>query len=88
MKAHYYNGATIKSVPFSYKIFRSPHYNREYWSDCFWGCYYEPTPEFYTEGTGSIDADGFGIFRAGVEFSSFSDDYMYTAEITIKDPLT
>jgi hypothetical protein len=58
------------------------------WGDCFWGCYYEPTPEFYTEGTGSIDADGYGVFRTDVEFSSFSDDYVYTAEVTIVDPLT
>ncbi|MBX9809011.1 hypothetical protein K2X92_01310, partial [Candidatus Gracilibacteria bacterium] len=88
VKAHYYNGATIKSVPFSYKIFKSRHYSSDYWTDCFWGCYFEPTPEFYTEGTGSIDSDGFGIFRAGVEFASFSDDYIYTAEVTINDPLS
>ncbi len=88
VKARYYNGAIIKSVPFTYKIYKSLHYDMSYWSDCFWGCYYEPTPEFYTEGTGAIDADGFGIFRSPVAFSSFSDDYMYTAEITIADPLT
>jgi len=49
IKAKYYNGATIKSVPFTYRIYKSPYYNPSYWSDCFWGCYYEPTPEFYTE---------------------------------------
>jgi hypothetical protein len=59
-----------------------------YWGDCFWGCYSEPTPEYYTEGTGSIDADGYGAIRVGVEFSSFSDDYLYTVEVTIQDPLT
>lgn len=88
IKAKYYNGATIKSVPFTYRIYKSPYYNPSYWSDCFWGCYYEPTPEFYTEWTGSIDSDGFGIFRANIDFSSFSDDYMYTAEVTIVDPLS
>ncbi|NRH21094.1 hypothetical protein HOO68_03555 [Candidatus Gracilibacteria bacterium] len=88
IKAKYYNGTTIKSVPFSYRIYKSPHYDLSYWTDCFWGCYYEPTPEFYTEGTGSIDSDGFGIFRTSIEFSSFSDDYIYTAEVTIVDPLS
>jgi hypothetical protein len=88
VKAHYYNGATIKSVPFTYRIYKSQHYDTSYWSDCFWGCWYEPTPEFYTEGTGSIDADGFGILRAPVEFLSYSDDYIYTVEVSISDPLT
>ena len=88
VKAHYYNGATIKSVPFTYRIYKSPHYDTGYWSDCFWGCYYEPSPEFYTEWVGQIDADGFGMIRTPVEFTSFSDDYIYTAEVTIADPLT
>ncbi|MBC7503547.1 hypothetical protein H7169_01120 [Candidatus Gracilibacteria bacterium] len=88
VKARYYNGSEIKSVPLTYRIYRSVHYDMSNWGDCFWGCYYEPTPEFYTEGTGSIDADGYGIIRADVEFSSFSDDYIYTVEVTIRDPLT
>jgi uncharacterized protein YfaS (alpha-2-macroglobulin family) len=88
VKAHYYNGATIRSVPFSYRVYKSPHYDMTYWWDCFWGCYSEPSPEFYTEWTGSIDADGYGAIRIGVEFASFSDDYLYTVEVTIRDPLT
>jgi MG2 domain/Bacterial Alpha-2-macroglobulin MG10 domain/Alpha-2-macroglobulin family/A-macroglobulin TED domain/Alpha-2-macroglobulin bait region domain len=88
VKAHYYNGSQMRSIPFTYRIYKSVHYDMGYWGDCFWGCYYEPTPEFYTEGTGSIDADGYGVIRAEVEFSSFSDDYTYTAEVTIADPLT
>jgi uncharacterized protein YfaS (alpha-2-macroglobulin family) len=88
VKAHYYNGATIKSVPFSYRVYKSPHYDMTYWGDCFWWCYSEPSPEFYTEWTGSIDADGYGAIRVGVEFASFSDDYLYTVEVTIHDPLT
>lgn len=88
VKARYYNGSIIKSVPFSYRIYKSPHYDSSYWSDCFWWCYYEPTPEFYTEWTGSIDSDGFGIFRTNIDFSSYSDDYIYTAEVTVIDPLS
>ena len=88
VKAHYYNGSTIKNIPFTYRIYKSPHYDMSYWSDCFWWCYYESSPEFYTEWTGSIDSDGFGLFRTNIEFLSFSDDYIYTAEITMVDPLT
>lgn len=29
-----------------------------------------------------------GFFRIPVDFSSFYSDYMYTAEITINDPMT
>ncbi len=88
VKAHYYNGSQIRSVPFTYRIYKSIRYDMSYWGDCFWWCYYEPTPEFYTEGTGSIDEDGYGILRTEIAFSSFSDDYIYTAEVTIVDPLT
>jgi uncharacterized protein YfaS (alpha-2-macroglobulin family) len=88
VKAHYYNGAEIRGTSFTYRIYRNQHYGDEYWSDCFWGCYYEPSPEFYTEGTGTIDQDGLGFFRIPVDFSSFYSDYMYTAEVTITDPMT
>jgi hypothetical protein len=47
--AKYYNGTTMKNIPFTYRIYKSPHYDDNYWGDCFWGCYYEPTPEFYSE---------------------------------------
>ncbi len=86
--ARYYNGTQMKGIPFTYRIYRAPHYDSSYWGDCFWWCYYEPSPEFYTEGTGSIDLDGMGVFRVPVEFSSYYDDYTYTAEVTITDPLS
>lgn len=88
VKAHYYNGVEMRGVPFSYRIYRSQYFPESYWRDCFWGCYYEPSPEFYTEGTGSIDSEGLGFFRIPVDFSSYYNDYMYTAEVTITDPMT
>lgn len=57
VKAKYYNGSEIKNAPFTYRVYRSSYYDPGYWGDCFWGCYYEPPLEFYTEGTGSIDND-------------------------------
>lgn len=86
--AKYYNGTDMKGVPFTYRIYRAPHYDNSYWSDCFWWCYYEASPEFYTEWTGVIDHDGMGMFRVPVDFSSYFDDYVYTAEVIIADPTT
>ena len=35
-----------------------------------------------------IDHDGMGVFRVPVDFSSYFDDYVYTAEVIIADPTT
>ncbi len=88
VKAQYYNGKNIRNIPFSYRIYRSEHFDDDYWGDCFWWCNWQPAPEFYTEWTGVIDSDGFGFFRIPVSFSSFYSDYMYTAEVTVRDPMT
>jgi uncharacterized protein YfaS (alpha-2-macroglobulin family) len=88
VKARYYNGLNIRNIPFTYRIYRSEHFDDNYWGDCFWWCNWQPSPEFYSEWTGTIDSDGFGFFRIPVSFSSFYSDYMYTAEVTIRDPIT
>lgn len=88
VQSSYYNGTQMKNIPFTYRIYRSEHYSDDYFSDCFWGCYYEPPLEFYTEGSGQIDADGYGIFHAPIHYTSYYSDYNYTAEITIRDPVT
>ncbi len=88
IKAKYYNGSEIKNTPFTYRVYRSDYYPSDYWGDCFWGCYYEPALEQYTDGSGSIDSDGYGIIRIPVEFTSYYSDYKYTVEVTIRDALT
>lgn len=88
MKAKYYNGATLKNTTFNYRVYRSEYYPSDYWSDCFWGCYYEPYLEYYTEGTGTIDVDGYGVFSVPVDYTSYYSDYQYTAEVIIRDPLS
>lgn len=88
VKAHYYNGTQMKNTPFIYRVYRSESYDESYWNDCFWGCRYEAPSEFFTEGTGTIDSDGYGFFRAPIDFTSFYSDYKYTVEIIIRDPLT
>lgn len=88
IKAAYYNGATLRNTPFTYRVYRSEAFDDTYFSDCFWWCYYEPPLEHYTDWSGSIDSDGYGIIRVPVDFQSFYSDYRYTIEVTIRDPLT
>ena len=88
VKAKYYNGAEIKNTPFTYRVYRSDYFGPDYFSDCFWWCYYEPPLEQYTEGSGSIDSEWYGIIRVPVAFTSFYSDYKYTVEVTIRDALT
>ena len=88
IKAKYYNGSLMKNTPFTYRVYRSEYYASDYWSDCFWWCYYEPPLEQYTDGSGSIDSEGYGIVRIPVEFTSYYSDYKYTVEVTIRDALT
>jgi uncharacterized protein YfaS (alpha-2-macroglobulin family) len=88
VRAKYYNGAEIKNAPFTYRVYRSTYYPEDYWGDCFWWCYYEPPLEQFTEWSGSIDGDGYGILRIPVEFRSSYSDYSYVVEVTIRDPLT
>jgi hypothetical protein len=42
----------------------------------------------YTEGTGRIDGDGYGLVRIPVDFSSYFADYRYTIEVTAVDSST
>lgn len=49
VRAQYYNGSSMKQIPFQYRVFRSPHYDDSYWQDCFWGCGYTSPMTFYTE---------------------------------------
>lgn len=88
VQAKYYNGAEIKNTSYTYRVYRSEYYPDDYWGDCFWWCYWEPPLELYTEGTGSIDADGYGVIRIPVEFRSSYSDYTYSVEVTIRDPLS
>lgn len=59
-----------------------------YWKTCFSGCDHEVARQYITEGSGTIDQDGIGIFREPIEYMSYSDDYEYIADITLRDPLS
>jgi alpha-2-macroglobulin len=88
VRAKYYNGAEMKNMPFTYRVYRSVSYPDGYWGDCFWWCYYDPPLELYTEWSGSIDSDGYGVMRIPVEYQSAYDDYAYTVEVTLRDGLS
>lgn len=41
-----------------------------------------------TEGSGTIDQDGIGVFRESIDYMSYFDDYEYDVDITLREPLT
>jgi hypothetical protein len=45
----------VKNAQFTYKVYKQYYYDDNYWDNCYYGCFWEPAREFYTEGTGSLD---------------------------------
>jgi hypothetical protein len=39
----------LQNADFEYKVYRQAYYGDSYWDDCFYGCYWEPSKEFYTQ---------------------------------------
>ncbi|MCP4522816.1 MAG: hypothetical protein GY828_01205, partial [Candidatus Gracilibacteria bacterium] len=83
--SQYYNGAFVSDADFSYKVYKQKYYPNNYWEGCYYGCYWEPSKVFYTEGKGKLSADGKGDFLIDVEFQSEYSDYKYIVEVTVKD---
>ncbi|MDP2090984.1 MAG: alpha-2-macroglobulin family protein [Candidatus Gracilibacteria bacterium] len=81
----YYNGASLAKANFNYKIYKQYYYDESYFNDCYYGCYWEPEKEFYSEGKGVLDGNGIGSFEVNVDFSSNYSDYKYIAEVTVTD---
>jgi len=87
VSSQYYSWAPVKSAQYSYKIYKQYHYDSDYWSDCYYGCYWEPQKEFYSEWKWTLDENGFANFSVPVEFTSRYSDYKYVAEITVTDSI-
>ena len=51
IQSKYYSGNPVSNGTLSYKVYKQAYYDDAYWQDCFYGCYWEPEKEFYTEGT-------------------------------------
>ena len=83
----YYNWAKLENAKFTYKIYRQYYWENNYWDDCYWGCYWEPRKEFYSEWKWILDEDGKATFKADVDFKSSYNDYKYIVEVTVEDNL-
>ncbi|MFK7780706.1 MAG: MG2 domain-containing protein, partial [Candidatus Gracilibacteria bacterium] len=81
----YYNGAAVSDSKFEYKVYKQYYYENSYWYDCYYGCYWEPRKEFYTEGKGALDSNGVGNFDVDIEFASNYSDFKYIVEVTVTD---
>lgn len=85
VKSDYYSGSPVENAEFTYKVYKQYHYDNSYWDDCYYGCYWEPEKEFYTEWTWKLDANGTANMTIPVEFSSYYGDYKYIVEVTVTD---
>lgn len=83
--SQYYNGRMLQNANFTYKIYKQDYYPNSYWSDCYYGCYWEPNKEFYTEWTGSLNIDGQAEFLVDIDFDSRYADYKYIVEVSVED---
>ncbi|MDD3794035.1 MAG: alpha-2-macroglobulin family protein [Candidatus Gracilibacteria bacterium] len=81
----YFSGPRVKNAPFEYKVYKQAYYGDDYWDDCYYGCYWEPEKEFYTSGTGVLDASGTANLDIKVDFSSSYSDYKYIVEVSVTD---
>jgi len=85
VSSKYYNWSVVKNANYTYKIYKQYYYDSSYWNDCYWGCYWEPKKEFYSEWKWTLDEDWKAKFSANVSFESSYDDYKYIVEVTVTD---
>ena len=81
----YYSGGVLSGSSFTYKVYREEYYDENYWGDCYYGCFWEPNKEFYTEWSGTFDGNGAASLTIPVEFTSAYSDYRYIVEVTPRD---
>lgn len=81
----YYSGWLLSDVQFDYKVYRQEYYDSSYWDNCYYGCFWEPNREFYSEWSGKFDTYWSAKIDIPVSFVSSYSDYKYTVEITPKD---
>ncbi|MGE3278482.1 MAG: alpha-2-macroglobulin [Candidatus Altimarinota bacterium] len=84
--ASYYSGGLVQDAPFTYTIFKQYYYDTSFWDDCYYGCYWEPYKEYYSEGSGELDAAGTASITIPVTHETNWSDYRYIVEVTVMDP--
>jgi len=81
----YFSGPRVKNAKFNYKVYKQEYYSDNYWDDCYYGCFWEPNKEFYTEWTWTLDASWMWKLNIPVDFGSSYSDYKYIVEVTVTD---
>jgi len=85
VSSKYYNGSSLKDGNFRYKVYKQYYYDNSYWNDCYYGCYWEPEKELYTEWKGTLNNLWIAEFKIPVKFESSYNDYKYIVEVTVED---
>ncbi len=82
----YFSGGSMPTGKFSYKLYKKPHYEEDYWDYCYWGCYYNSSKSYVGGGQGEIKngAGEFAISRPLLDELN-AKKYEYIAEVTVSD---
>jgi len=83
----YYNWASVANANYKYKVYKQYYYENSYWDDCYYGCYWEPRKEFYSEWKGTLDENWAWNFEIDIAFSSSYNNYKYIVEVTVTDKI-
>lgn len=86
VSATYYAGGAVANAPFTYTVFKQYYYDMSFWDDCYYGCYWEPYKEYYTQGESTLDANGKATVEVPVTHTTSWEDYRYIVEIAVDDP--
>jgi|CXWL01.1.fsa_nt_gi uncharacterized protein YfaS (alpha-2-macroglobulin family) len=84
--ASYYAGGKVANAPFTYVVFKQYYYDPSFWSDCYYGCYWEPSKDYYSEGSGVLDGDGRASMSIPVTHQTSWDDYRYIVQFAVTAP--
>lgn len=86
VNATYYAGGIVANAPFTYTVFKQYYYDTSFWDDCYYGCYWEPYKEYYTQGESTLDANGKATVEIPVTHTTSWEDYRYIVEAAVDDP--
>ncbi|MDF2379161.1 MAG: MG2 domain-containing protein [Candidatus Gracilibacteria bacterium] len=84
--ASYYAGGLVPDAPYHYQVFKQYYYDSSYWDDCYYGCWYEPSKDYVTEGRGTLDASGKASIQIPITHETRWSDYRYIVEVAVDDP--
>jgi len=83
--ASYYSGGNVPNASYTYTVYKQYYYDNSWWDDCYYGCYWEPYKDYYTEGSGTLDGDGTATIDVDISHETSWDDYRYIVEVAVTD---